>query len=80
LVANPDIQVGRAALADGRSTAHRVKAGDRQLAFRRLFGQHSTVELEFIKIVTLGFIRRVEANATGNVTVKVTRHQRMMIM
>jgi hypothetical protein len=79
-VANPDIQVGRAALADGRGTAHRVKAGDRQLAFRRLFGQHSTVELEFIKIVTLGFIRRVEANATGNVTVKVTRHQRMMIM
>ena len=80
LVANPDIQVRRTALADGRCAAHRVKAGDRQLAFRRLLGQHATVELELIKIVTLGFIRRVEANATGNVTVKVTRHQRMMIM
>jgi hypothetical protein len=41
---------------------------------------HSAVEFQFIKIVALGFIRRVEANATGNVTVKVTRHQRMMIM
>lgn len=80
LVTYPDIKIGRAALADGGSTAHRVDTGDRQLAFRRLLSLHTAMQFQFFKIVALGFIRRVEANATGNVTVKVTRHQRVMIM
>ena len=44
LMTNPDIEVGRAALAYGGGTAHRVDAGNRQFAFRRLLRQHAAVQ------------------------------------
>ncbi len=80
LMAHPDIQVGRAALPDRGGAAHGVNAGNRQLALRRVLRRHTAVQLKFVQIVALGFIRRVEANTAGNVTIKVTRHQWMVIV
>src|SRR5699024_12424234 len=80
LMADPDIQIRGTALPYGRGAAHGVYASNRKLAFWRFLYRHSTIQFQFVQVVALSFIRRVKANAFGNVTIKVTRHQRMVIV
>ncbi len=80
LMADPDIEVRDAVLPDRRGAAHGVDAGNRHFASARHVQRQLVTARQFAHQQKLVFFRREEADTAGNVTVKVTRHQRMMIM